>query len=137
MGGGVRGAVAIPNKNVGEGGRAPPSFGAKKHYFMSIPLTLATSGAHIFCPQTTQELPKKHSEAGPPEQSDALSQIDYGHTRHCEDCLCQTNNAKSIFKNLSRDMRMAERKISSPVPATCQNAPPPLKIWGMIVRLLH
>ena len=83
---------------------------------MSIPLTLATSGAHIFCPQTTQELPKKHSEAGPPEQSDALSQIDYGHTRHCEDCLCQTNNAKSIFKNLSRDMRMAERKISPPRP---------------------
>ena len=38
--------------------------------------------AHIFCPQTTQELPKKHHEAGPPEQlpTDVLSQIDYGHT---------------------------------------------------------
>ena len=43
---------------------------------------------HIFYPQTTQELPKKHHEAGPSEQlpTDALSQIDYGHTRHCEDC---------------------------------------------------
>ena len=98
-------------------------------------MTSATSGAHIFCPQTTQELPKKHSETGPPEQlpTDALSQIDDEHTRHCEDCLCQTNNAKSIFKCLSRDMRMAERKMPLPPPATCQNAPPPLKIWGMIV----
>ena len=43
---------------------------------------------HIFYPQTTQELPKKHHEAGLPEQlpTDALSQIDFGHTRHCEDC---------------------------------------------------
>ena len=51
--------------------------------------------AHIFYPQTTQELPKKHYGAGPPEQlpTDALSQIDYRHTRHCKDCkevcLCQ------------------------------------------------
>ena len=30
-------------------------------------------------------------------------------------------------------MRMAERKMPPPLPATCQNAPPPLKIWGMIV----
>ena len=47
--------------------------------------------AHIFCPQMTQELPKKHNEAVPSEQlpTDALSQINYGHTRHCEDCLCQ------------------------------------------------
>ena len=50
--------------------------------------------AHIFCSQT-QELPEKHHEAGPPERlpTAALSQIDYGHTRHCEDCkevcLCQ------------------------------------------------
>ena len=64
---------------------------------MSIPLTLATSGAHIFCPQTTQELPKKYSEAGPPEQSDALSQIDYGHTRHCEDCLCAKRTTQRAF----------------------------------------
>ena len=41
----------------------------------------------------TKELPKKHNEAVPSEQlpTDALSQINnyYGHTRHCEDCLCQ------------------------------------------------
>ena len=47
--------------------------------------------AYIFCPQATQEQPKKRNEAEPPEQlpTDALLQIDYGHTRHCEDCLCQ------------------------------------------------
>ena len=44
--------------------------------------------AHIFCPQTSQKLIKKHHEAGPPEQlpTDALSQIDYGHTRRCDYC---------------------------------------------------
>ena len=33
----------------------------------------------------------EHNELMLPEQLplDALSQIDYGHTRHCEDCLCQ------------------------------------------------
>ena len=43
--------------------------------------------AHIFCPQATQELPKKHCEAEPPERlpTDALSQIDYGHTSNWED----------------------------------------------------
>ena len=53
----------------------------------------------------------------------ALSQIDYGHNRHCEDCrevcLCQrSNNAKGILENLSRDMRMAEWEMN-PLP------PPP------------
>ena len=43
---------------------------------------------HIFCPQTTQELPKKHHDAGLLEQlpTDALPQIDYWHTVHCEGC---------------------------------------------------
>ena len=45
----------------------------------------------------------------------ALSQIDYEHTRHCGDCLCQqTNYAKGILENLSRGMRMAEWKMSPP-----------------------
>ena len=76
---------------------------------------------HIFCPQATKELPRKHHEAGPPIQlpTDALSQIDYGHTRHYEDCkevcLCQrTTFKKSILENLSRGMRMAEWKMSPP-----------------------
>ena len=69
--------------------------------------------AHIFSPQTTQELPKKHHEAGPPERlpTDALSQIDYGHTRYCKDLqrglLVPKNNAKDILENLSRGMHMA------------------------------
>ena len=76
---------------------------------------------HIFCPQATKELPRKHHEACPPIQlpTDALSQIDYGHTRHYEDCkevcLCQrTTFKKSILENLSRGMRMAEWKMSPP-----------------------
>ena len=76
---------------------------------------------HIFCPQATKELPRNNHEAGPPIQlsTDALSQIDYGHTRHYEDCkevcLCQrTTFKKSILENLSRGMRMAEWKMSPP-----------------------
>ena len=40
---------------------------------------ISDSRAHIFCPQTIQELPKKHLEAGLSKQlpTDALSQIDY------------------------------------------------------------
>ena len=53
------------------------------------------------CPQTTQELPGKHNEAGTPEHlpTDALSQIDYGHTRHCEDCLCQRTTER-VFRKI-------------------------------------
>ena len=59
--------------------------------------------AHIFCLQTTQELPKKHHEAGPPEQlpTNALSQIDYGHNRLCKDCkevcLCQRTTQRAFW----------------------------------------
>ena len=40
--------------------------------------------AQIFYSQTTPELLKEQHEAGPPEQlpTEALLQIDYGHTRH-------------------------------------------------------
>ena len=55
--------------------------------------------AHIFCLQKTEEIPKKHNEAGPPEQlpTDALSQIDYRHTIHCEDCLCQRTMQRAFW----------------------------------------
>ena len=54
-------------------------------------LTIPVTSAHIFPhSQTAKELSKKHNEAGLPEQLpiDVLSQIDYGHTRHRERCLC-------------------------------------------------
>ena len=42
--------------------------------------------AHFLPLDDAQELPKKHNEAGPPEQppTNALSSIDYGYTRRCE-----------------------------------------------------
>ena len=60
-----------------------------------------TSERAIFCLQKTEKLPKKHNEAGPPEQllPDALSQIDYKHTIHCEDCLCQQTMQRAFWKN--------------------------------------
>ena len=40
----------------------------------------------------------EHNEVMLPEQLrlDALSQIDYGHTRHCEDCLCQQTTQRAF-----------------------------------------
>ena len=58
-------------------------------YAVLLSLRISEFPMHIFCPQNTQELPKKHHEAGPPEQlhTDALSQIDLRtDARHCEDC---------------------------------------------------
>ena len=73
----------------GGGDPWPARFGAKKHKDeFDNTCDMGDFRAHIFCPQMTQELPKKHYEAGLPEQqpTGALSQIDYGHNRHCEDC---------------------------------------------------
>ena len=89
-----------PNKNWG--GRALRHFGAEKHFCWWIDDTCDISDLreHIFCPQMTQELPKKDSEEWPPEQlpTDALSQIDYGLTRHCEDCLCRWTMQRAFWK---------------------------------------
>jgi len=96
---------------------------------------------HIFCPQTTQELPKKHHKAGPPEQlpilihghkliKDILDSVKSasfpglgekpGDEVDCEDwrdiCLCQRTTQKSENENLSRGMRMAEFQNISPPP---------------------
>ena len=61
------------------GGRASPRFGAENTFTDVFDNTCDISDF------------KKHNEAGPPEllATGALSQIDYGHTKHFEDCLCQ------------------------------------------------
>ena len=80
--------------------------------------------AHIFCPQTTQELPKKRDEAGSPEDNDlptdALSQIDYGHIRHCEDCLYQRTTQRTFRKIWVGICVWLSRRWASP-------PPPPLR----------
>ena len=45
--------------------------------YLTLPVTSVIK-AHIFYPQTTQELPKKHNDTRMPEQliTNALSQID-------------------------------------------------------------
>ena len=84
--GGAGGSVAPTNRNA-----PPPKVLVPKNSVRRGPQTLTgvfNITRNISCPQTTPELPKKHQEAGPPEQlpTDALSQIDYGHSRHCEGC---------------------------------------------------
>ena len=74
-------------------------------YAVLLSLRISEFPMHIFCPQNTQELPKKHHEAGPPEQlhTDALSQIDLRtDARHCEDCkevrLCRRTTQRAFWK---------------------------------------
>ena len=92
--------------------------------------------AHIFCPQTTQELPKKRDEAGSPEDNDlptdALSQIDYGHIRHCEDCLYQRTTKRTFRKIWVGICVWLSRRWASPPPPspTFQKAPPPQEWWA-------
>ena len=73
------GAVA-PQTEIG-GALPPPHVLVPKNTIADVFDNNFDISAHIFCPQTTQELPKKHNEEGTPEQqpTDALSQIDYGH----------------------------------------------------------
>ena len=74
------------SSGVGGRGRASPRFGAENTFTDVFDNTCDISDF------------KKHNEAGPPEQlpADALSQIDYGHTRHCEDCLCQRTTQRAF-----------------------------------------
>ena len=63
--------------------------------------------------------------------TDALSQINYGHTRHCEIAMrfaCVNEKLKGIWNIREVNAYIAEWKISSspPPPFTFQNAPPPL-----------
>ena len=90
---GAGGYVVPPNRN------APPYILVPKNTFTVVFDNTCDIGdftAHIFCSQTTQELPKKHNEAGLSEQlpTDALSQIDYEHTA-CVNEQCKGNFGKS------------------------------------------
>ena len=107
---GTGGGLSPPNKNWG-GTPSPLHVLVPKNTIANVFDNNFDISAHIFSPQTTQEFPKKHNEAGTPEQqpTDALSQIDYGHNGKLP---VPTNNAKGILENLSRGMRMAEWKLS-------------------------
>ena len=95
--------------------------------YLTLPATSATSERVFFCPPLTQELPKKHQEAGSFEQvpTHVLSQIDYGHTMDTFEI------AKRLLvpKNYAKDIRvgvwlyLAWCTMSPPM---FQNALPPL-----------
>ena len=61
------GGLGPTNKNFG----GDPCFGAKNVFtdVFDITCDIGDFRVHIFCPQTTQELPNKHHEAGLPEQA--------------------------------------------------------------------
>ena len=93
-------------KFIGGQSPPPPYFGSENTFtdLFDNSCDIGDFRVHIFYPQTTQGLPKKHHQAGPRVQlsTDVLSQIDYGHTRHCEDwkevCLCQLKTPLVFWK---------------------------------------
>ena len=74
-------ALALQNKNILGHSLSPPP---PPHIGVNatLPVASATSKRKIVCPQMTQELPKKHHEAGQLQQlpTVGLSQIDCRHT---------------------------------------------------------
>ena len=97
---------------------------------------------HIFCPQTTCELSKKHHESGPPKNC-LLMHCDkskYGHTRHCEDCkevcLCQRTTRRAFWRIwVGVCAWLSGRCASHPSPPPkLQNVPPPLPYNGLTIK---
>ena len=71
IGGGVggQGGGAQPSKQkLGGHSPPPPHVLVPKNTIADVFDNNFDISAHIFCPQTTQELPKKHNEVGTPEQ---------------------------------------------------------------------
>ena len=93
--------------------------------YLTIPVTSATYKPTFSALRRLKKLPKKQKwsmTARPTAYF--LSHIDYRHTRHCEDCLCQRTMQRAFWKHLSRGMHMAEWKMGPP---TFQNTPPHLE----------
>ena len=84
----IVGGVGGQGKGGGGRCRASPRFGAENTF------------TDVF--DNTRDISdfKKHNEAGPPEQlpTGVLSRIDYGHARHCIDCLCQRTTQMAFWK---------------------------------------
>ena len=73
--------------------------------YWTLPVASATSERTFSAPRRLKNyLRSTMIEAGPPEQlpTDTLSQINYGHTRHCKDCkefcLCQRTTQRAFWK---------------------------------------
>ena len=68
-----------------------------------ITCDMADFKGHIFCPQTTYELSKKHHDAGSPKNCLLLhcDRSKYGHTRHCEDCKSRKGKILRAVKNFN------------------------------------
>ena len=96
IGGGVgeQGGPYPPKQKFGGGQNPhppPPHTHTHTHKYFNLRIWQYLWHQRIFFrTQTAKELSKKHNEADLPEQLpiDVLSQIDYGHTRHREGCLC-------------------------------------------------
>ena len=62
-------ALSLRNKNcLGHSLPPPPPHVGVNNIISDITGGISDIRAHIVCPQMTQELPKKHHEAGQPEQ---------------------------------------------------------------------
>ena len=101
------GGIAPPQKKKIGGGRAHPCFGAEKHFYtytFYITCEISDLRAHISALRRLKNYLRSTMKQDRLNKldTDALSQIDYGHSRHCEDwkevCLCQLKTPKVFWK---------------------------------------
>ena len=129
IGGRSGGGGGIPQ--IWQGGPAHPIL-VQKITQATLPVASVTS-ERTFCAlrRLKNYLRSNHeTEQLPP---DALSQIDYGHTRHCEDCkevcVCQRTTQRAFKKIWTGVCARLSERWAPPTPhptSRFKNAPPPL-----------
>ena len=98
-------SVAPSNKKLGRA--EPPTFWAEKHFYGCIWQYLwhqLLQSAHFLSSDDSRNYQRstmkqsRQNRLNPQLPTDALSQIDYGHTKHCEDCSCQQTTQRAFWK---------------------------------------
>ena len=107
IGGEVGGrGIRRPLKQKTGKGRAPHVLSRKTllRMYLTIPVTSATSERTFSVLRRLKDYQRstmkqsRQNRLNPQLPTDALSQIDYGHTKHCEDCLCQQTTQRAFWK---------------------------------------
>ena len=89
-------------------GQSPPRFEPKNTFtepmYLTIPVTSATSQRTFSVLRQLKDYQRstmkqsRQNRLNPQLPTDALSQIDYRHTEHCEDCSCQQTTQGAFWK---------------------------------------
>ena len=104
IGGGVGGrGICSPLKQKIGKGRASHVLGRKTRMYLTIPVTSATSERTFSVLRRLKDYPRgtlkqsRQNRLNPQLPTDALSQIDYRHTKHFKDCSCQRTTQRAFW----------------------------------------